>query len=196
MLEKLKEIFNSKNQKQNASSLIILLFAGVIVLLLSNFFLGGKDTSSKLNLNGTENGVSEDYISSFTEEDYIGGMEKRLEEILKKIKGVGEAHVMITFEDTSEKIPVFNTSQTNEKTDEKDAQGGAREVTREDLSKQIAVGSGGDSLMIMKEIKPKVRGVIVVAEGAENIEIKEKLYSAVKTVLGISGNKVEIYSSK
>lgn len=196
MLEKLKEIFNPKNQKKNASNLIILLFAGAVVLLLSNFFLSEKDNTSKLASNGTDNGLKKDNILDYTEEDYAGDMEKRLEEILKKIKGVGEVDVMITFDDTSEKIPVFNTNQIIEKTDEKDAQGGTREVTREDLSQQIVVGSGGDSLMIMKETKPKVRGVIVVAEGAENIEIKEKLYSAVKTVLGVSGNKVEVYSSK
>lgn len=196
MLEKLKEIFNPKNQKKNASSLIILLFAGAVVLLLSNFFLSEKDNTSKLASNGTDNGLKKENILDYTEEDYAGDMEKRLEEILKKIKGVGEVDVMITFDDTSEKIPVFNTNQIIEKTDEKDAQGGTREVTREDLSQQIVVGSGGDSLMIMKETKPKVRGVIVVAEGAENIEIKEKLYSAVKTVLGVSGNKVEVYSSK
>ncbi len=196
MLEKIKEFFNPKNQKKNASSLIVLLLVGAIVLLLSNYFLTENDNTSKLSSTGNDISSNEGYTSDFTEEDYTSNMEKRLEEILKKIKGVGEVDVMITFDDTSEKIPVFNTNQTIEKTDEKDAQGGTREVTREDLSQQIVVGSGGDSLMIMKETKPKVRGVIVVAEGAENIEIKEKLYSAVKTVLGVSGNKVEVYSSK
>lgn len=196
MLEKLKEFFEPKNQKKNASSLIILLFAGAIVLLLSNYFLSEKNNNSMLPANGVGDSQTERYISESTEEDYVNNMERKLEEILKKIKGVGEVYVMITFDDTSEKIPVFNTSQTIEKTDEKDSQGGTREVTREDLSQQIVVGSGGSSLMIMKETKPKVRGVIVVAEGAENIEVKEKLYSAVKTVLGISGNKVEVYSSK
>ncbi|WIV10998.1 stage III sporulation protein AG [Proteiniborus sp. MB09-C3] len=196
MIEKLKEFFNPKNQKKNASNLVVLLFAGAIVLLLSNYFLGKKNDTGKSTLNGNDNGLREGYVFNSTEESYADNIEKKLEEILKKIKGVGEVYVMITFDDTSEKVPVFNTTQTVEKTDEKDAQGGTREVTREDLSQQVVVGSGGDSLMIMKETKPKVRGVIVVAEGAEDIEIKEKLYSAVKTVLGISGNKVEIYSSK
>ena len=102
---------------------------------------------------------------------------------------------MVNLEDTAERIPAFNTTTINENTNENDSGGGAREVMREDL-KQEVVTANGDSMMIIKEVKPNVKGVIVVAEGAEDILVKEKLYSAVKTVLGIAGNKVEVYSSK
>lgn len=195
MLEKLKEFFNPKNQKKTVSNLIILLFVGAIVLLLSNFFLSDKNDNSSLEYDEKDNDFNEHYEYSIDEEGYVSSIESRLEEILKKIKGVGDVNVMITFEDTAEKVPVFNTTQTIERTDEKDAQGGTREITREDLSQQIAYESGSSSLMIAKETNPRVRGVIVVAEGAENIEIKEKLYSAVKTVLGVTGNRVEVYPS-
>lgn len=195
MLEKLKEFFSPKNQKKTTSNLVILLFAGAIVLLLSNFILSDKTNNSKFISNGNDNELREKYEANLKYEDYASSIESKLEEILKKIKGVGDVHVMITFEDTEEKVPVFNTTQTIERTDEKDAQGGTREITREDLSQQIVFGNSNDSLMILKETKPRVKGVIVVAEGADDIAIKEKLYSAVKTVLGISGNKVEIYSS-
>ncbi len=60
---------------------------------------------------------------------------------------------------------------------------------------QVVTNSEG-GMIVLKEIKPKVKGVIVVAQGAEDIEVKEMLYEAVKTVLGISGNRVEVYSSK
>ena len=36
----------------------------------------------------------------------------------------------------------------------------------------------------------------MIAEGAGDLEVKERLYEAVKTVLGIPGNKVEVYASK
>ena len=63
------------------------------------------------------------------------------------------------------------------------------------MTVQVATGSQG-SLTVLKEIKPTIKGVIVIAKGADNLEVKEMLYEAVKTVLGISGNKVEVYSSK
>lgn len=47
---------------------------------------------------------------------------------------------------------------------------------------------------MLREIKPQVRGVIVVAEGAEDIEVKMRLYDAVKTVLQVSGDRVQVYA--
>ncbi len=46
---------------------------------------------------------------------------------------------------------------------------------------QVATGSEG-SLTVLKEIKPTIKGgVIVIAEGgADNLEVKEMLYEAVK----------------
>lgn len=194
MLEKLKELFNIRNQKKTTWNLIILLFAGTIVLLLSNYILSDKQNLENLVLNEGGYDLKEQNKSNLME-DEASIIEAKLEQILKKIKGVGEVYVMVTFEETAEKVPVFNTTQIIEKTDEKDSQGGIREVTREDSTKQIVLGSSNSLLMVIKETKPKIRGVIVVAEGAENMEIKEKLYTAVKTVLGVSGNRVEIYSS-
>lgn len=194
MLEKLKELFSIKNQKKTTWNLIILILAGAVILLLSNFILSDKQEPDKLLLN--ERGYESKVQNEFNQiEDEASILEAKLEQILEKIKGVGQVDVMITFEETSEKVPAFNTTQIVEKTDEKDAQGGIREITREDSTKQIILGNSNSSLMVIKETKPKIRGVIVVAEGAEDLEIKEKLYSAVKTVLGVSGNRVEIYSS-
>ena len=53
-----------------------------------------------------------------------------------------------------------------------------------------------DEVVVLKEVKPNIRGVIVVAEGAEDIRVLEALYEAVKTVLGVSGNRVQIFPSK
>jgi len=103
---------------------------------------------------------------------------------------------MITLEDSSEKVPATNTTKTTETTKELDSEGGTREVNREDITSQMVSKSNDGSLVLLKEVKPNVKGVIVVAEGANDLIIMEKLYEAVKTVLGISGNRVQVYSSK
>lgn len=192
--EKFKEISSKDNSKKFMTNLTVLIFLGIALILLSNSFTETKVTNS----NNTDH-VKEEAIEETLEEELIGDYEKKikheLKEILSEIKGVGEVKIMVSLEDTAERIPAFNTTTVNENTNENDSTGGARKVVREDL-KQEVVTAGGDSLMIIKEVKPNVKGVIVVAEGAEDIIVKEKLYSAVKTVLGISGNKVEVYSSK
>jgi len=195
MLEKIKDMISKDKSKKYTANLIILLCLGVLLVIISNVFFS-SDEKKDISLS-TRDTVQDKYVNTANNlfEDYSYTIESKLKDILSQIKGVGKVNVMITLEDTAERIPAFNTTQMNEKTNEKDAQGGAREVVREDLTQQVVTGSGNESLMIIKEVKPKIRGVVVVAEGAEDIVVKEKLYSAVKTVLGISGNKVEIYSS-
>lgn len=194
--DKLEEIKLNNCSKKLINNLIILIFIGIVLILASNNFTPSKDVISK-DIESIEDKDIDKYKN--IESDLIGDYEKKIEmnlkEILSEIRGVGNIRIMVNLEDTAERIPAFNTVTVNENTDENDAGGGARKVVREDL-KQEVVTANGDSLMIIKEVKPNVKGVIVVAEGAEDIKVKENLYSAVKTVLGISGNKVEVYPSK
>lgn len=88
----------------------------------------------------------------------------------------------------------MNQTKTIETTNEIDSEGGKRETIREDETTQIVNLS--NDVVILKEVKPNIKGVIVVAEGAENPVILENIYEAVKTVLGISANKVQVFSSK
>ncbi len=102
---------------------------------------------------------------------------------------------MITLEDSLEKVPAMNQTKTIETTNEIDSEGGKRETIREDETTQIVNLS--NDVVILKEVKPNIKGVIVVAEGgAENPVILENIYEAVKTALGISANKVQVFSSK
>ena len=194
--EKIKEFMNKDNSKKFITNLTIAICIGIGLIVLSDTLLPNKETVSKSthDLDYAEEDKDKKVKKNLID-DYSDSMEIKLKEILSEIKGVGEVKIMINLEDTAEIVPAFNTTTVNEQTNENDAQGGVRTISRDD-SKQEVVTSKGDSLMVIKEVKPNVKGVIVVAEGAEDIEVKEKLYSAVKTVLGISGNKVEVYSSK
>lgn len=196
LTDKLKEITDKDDSKKFLKNLVIIIFIGVALVLVSNNLTPTKVVNSK---DKEELNVEESTKDFEIENDLIGDYERKieieLEEILSQIGGVGGVKIMVNLEDTAERIPAFNTTTINENTSENDSGGGAREVMREDL-KQEVVTANGDSMMIIKEVKPNVKGVIVVAEGAEDIVVKEKVYSAVKTVLGIAGNKVEVYSSK
>ena len=57
-------------------------------------------------------------------------------------------------------------------------------------------GSGGESPIILTERMPKIRGVIVIAEGAEDISVRFSLAAAVSTVLGIDENSVEVFAMR
>lgn len=188
----IKKFLDRLGNKKFVYNLLIVLVIGIILLISSSFFLS-KDKDSVESLN---TGVDYNFTNTFMSDmEYSSFLEAKLEEILMELKGVGQVKVMMTLDDTMEKIPAFNTIRNNETTSETDSQGGTREITREDVDIQV-VTSGDGGLMVLKERKPTVRGVIVIAEGADDLEIKEMVYEAVKTVLGVSGNRVEVYSSK
>lgn len=190
LIDKIKKYIEGANNKKFMNNLFIILIIGIILLIVANIFIEQKK-GAKIDLESEEK-LDEPINNDL---DYGIILERKLEDILSQLKGVSKVKVMITLEDTVEKIPVFNTTKNNETTNEIDSQGGTREIVREDMTIQAVTGSEG-SLIVLKEIRPTVKGVIVIAEGVEDLSVKEMLYEAVKTVLGIPGNKVEVYSSK
>lgn len=190
IIDRIKKYLAQINNKDLIKNLFIILIIGVILIIIADiFFQEKKGINTNLKV---ENEIN--YTSNI-EMDYGAILENKLEHVLGQLKGVGSVKVMITLEDTVERIPAFNTTKNNETTNELDSQGGTREIIREDMTIQVVTGSEG-SPIVLKEIKPTVKGVIVIAEGAEDLEVKERLYQAVKTVLGLPGNRVEVYTSK
>ncbi len=100
--------------------------------------------------------------------------QSQLREILTKIVGVGEVEVLVTIESTEEVTVERNTQETQQITNEQDQQGAKRHIT--DISRKGEVVlyevSGGKKPLVTKTIKPKIRGVLVVAKGAENLTVK------------------------
>lgn len=191
ILEKIKKHLEKMNNKEFINNLFIILIISVIFLIVANMFLKPKNMPVDY-----ENVNKEIQSINALEEDYSTYLEKKLINILSKINGVGNINVMVTLENSVEKIAATNTTITTEQTMENDSEGGTREINREDQTVQVMTKGNDDSLLVVKEIKPKVQGVIVVADGAEDPVLKEILYEAVKTALGITGNKVQVYSSK
>jgi len=192
-INRIKEHLENLNNKKFINNLFIILLVSVIVLLMISLFYDGDQNEIGLSTDGTTNQNNEKKV---VYDDYAASLEGKLEDILEKLEGVGKVDVMITFEDSIESVPASNTVKTTEITKEIDSDGGTREINREDVNIQMVSNTDDGDLVVLKEVNPSIKGAIVVAEGAEDLEVMEKLYEAVKTVLGITGNKVQVYSSK
>lgn len=53
-----------------------------------------------------------------------------------------------------------------------------------------------DEPLVVETMKPKIRGVLVVAEGAENIEVKKWIIEAVTRVLDVPSYRVAVMPKK
>ncbi len=126
----------------------------------------------------------------------ISTKEKELEEVLSNIKGAGKVSVMITYKNGNEVVCATNIeTQTNTVT-EKNENGGIKEseTVIENKSPVTIDSQNGENALVVVEKEPEIRGVIVVAQGADKINVKINLQKAVETVLQISPSQVEIFA--
>ncbi|MFD0711049.1 stage III sporulation protein AG [Paenibacillus sp. GCM10027626] len=125
-------------------------------------------------------------------------LENRLKDILEKIVGVGSVHVMITVDSTEESVYEQNEKESQQITDENDKSGGKRHSTSVTKEGQIVLmeSSGGQAPLLTKRIKPKIRGVLVVAKGAENATVRRIVLEAVEKGLNVPASRISIVPSK
>ena len=60
----------------------------------------------------------------------------------------------------------------------------------------VVTNNGKSELIVVKELMPKILGVVVVAEGASNIKTRLALLSATATALNVDADIIEIFTKK
>lgn len=191
--KKLKDRLINRGNKKNMQDLVIILIFGIIIVIASNFFFPPAKVSSGYVEVNTNSGSASNSQSQYT--SYEDSLESELTEVLRQIEGAGKVKVMIYYDSGNESVPAYNENDTTKVTEENDSSGGKR-VTSENSNSSTVVTTNdgsGNKPFIIKEVKPKISGVIVIAEGADNPEVKYKLYEAVKTIFNVDQYKVNVY---
>ncbi|MGM9531987.1 stage III sporulation protein AG [Intestinibacter sp.] len=185
-----KKLDLNEKEKKKLITLLSLGLVCLISLVLINF-IQNRNNKNQENAN-SEIQASEQLQKEETkseEED----LESRLTDILKEINGSGDVSVMITYDNSEEIEPAYNSNSTKETTSETDSSGGERTVETSSENKTM-VTSDSSKPIVIKTKEAKIKGVIVVASGASNPQVKETLYEAVQTALQISGHQVQVYA--
>lgn len=188
------------NNKKLLTNLLILLCAGVTMVVVANFF---GDISLKNKNNYEDNSITSgtDTLNDYStgQYNYEENMEKQLSYILSKIDNAGKVSVMITYKSSREFITDKDSSKSDKITNEKDNDGGIRvinELSTNDKTVLISEQGSNSKAVITKEINPEIKGIIVVAEGAKDVKVKQKLTNAVQTVLDIPAYRVIVLETK
>lgn len=120
-------------------------------------------------------------LSSFSSnkeetEGYAQTLESRLSEILSRIDGAGEVEVFLTVASEGEKVIAVETSESADGT-----------ITT------TPVFSGGEPV-ILEELMPEITGVLIVAEGADDLGVRFNLIEASASVLNINQSIIKVYT--
>lgn len=202
--------FNKMLKDKKFRNIIILCLVTIFILIAINVFqdspsLGNKLTSitnkgrSKSESTTTATSSTDASESkAITENEYEEQQKVNLINILKKMDGVGDVDVLIHFENGEKKVPAYDNTTQKSTTEETDNQGGKRVNDQNtDNSKVVMTTKNGENQpFIITTIKPKIVGIVVVAEGAQNSKIKYEIEQAVSKLYNLSLDKVNVYSMK
>lgn len=195
-IKKIFEKYFKGDSKKTVRNMVIVILFGVLLILIGDIISGLSNKNTDIQNSTVEvNTTTGIPVTSNTYEERI---KKDLTDTLSMITGVGKVTVMIYFEGGSESIPAVDITNTNRKTDEKDNQGGTRTTTEESKNTNVVIIDKNNNRepFIVRQVNPAIGGVMVVAEGAVNSEMKEKIHNAVKTVLNLPANKVTVLPMK
>ena len=174
----LAELF-AKFMNKRGLKIVFLVLVGIVGLIL----LLGIDFKRDKVVNSNDVVSSTGYIGTI---DYCKLIENKLIDVLSAVDGAGQVSVMITVDGSPELVYANEKDQTS-------STNSSGSVTTATYSSPIIVNANGSSTaLVMTEILPKVKGVIVVASGAGNVATKLDLLNAVSTLLDISTNQVTI----
>jgi len=185
-------------EKQKKVLLIAVLVLGFGVLLAG--YRGIPSTNNNMRVDEQIPNLTTvvSYTSAITQAE--AALEQRLERILTKMDGVGNVSVSVVFKESPEYEYAVNVSTSEKSITESDQSGGNRVTLDTTESGQLVLvrsaNNTGEKPVVVKEIKPEILGVLVVAQGASNPLVKAELTRAVQTLLGISLDQVTVVSGE
>lgn len=179
--------------------LILIGLIGVMLMILNSFIsVQELDPSSQERASPEE----EVFMGSAKEESTFQEIEKsyedRMKDILEQMAGINGVEIMVTIESTEELIVHQNERETQHITEERDKNGANRHITDVTREGEIVLytATGEEVPIILKTIKPKIRGVVVVAGGAENATVKKLIFDAVQKGLDVPSHRISIIPRK
>jgi len=161
-----------------------------VILLLVGGMLDFQPTKTKTEVPG-------EIVKSATpvmNRSYEEALESKLANLLSQVKGAGAVAVSVTLETGSTQEHAKNVVKETRTVQEKDTDGGVRTTTEIKESEQVLLSkeNGADHPVMVREIKPTIKGVLVIAEGANDSTVKMNLTKAVEAGLGIPSYKITV----
>ncbi|WP_202076703.1 stage III sporulation protein AG [Caldalkalibacillus salinus] len=212
----MKPIFFEEKQEQESRSeenkltitqwILLVGCIGLGAMMLHHYFNDQRQvqpvtSSSQENLTheadeteDTEEVFGPSRSSPETMREYERFYENKLKDTLTTIRGVGDVTVFVNLDSTEQIVVEKNVRTQHSQTNEQDREGGSRSIVDDTTDEQVVIirkNDGDEPVIIMKK-KPKVRGVMVVASGAENAQVKAWILEAVQRTLDVPLHRISV----
>ena len=197
----LKEFLREKKwKKMKKDQWLILFLAGVLLLVVA--MPTGKSSSKTVKQQNAQTEIAQTNGTGSGESDYEKTLETRLAQILEGMEGVGNVQVMITFRDQGESIVEKDvtmredTQEGEQKEGETDTVNGGSGSCENSETTVYARSDGDETPFVNRAILPKIDGVLIVAEGGDDSEVRKNISESVEALFGLDAHKIKIVKMK
>lgn len=109
-------------------------------------------------------------------------IEERMKDIFSKISGVGNVDVLIYYRSGEETVYAKDIDSRNGE-------------NTSDYQEKTVFAANSEPVAVKKKF-PDIEGVLIVAEGGDNIKVKNQLIRSTQALLGVEAHKIEVLKMK
>ena len=167
------------DDKKKGKLIFLIGLLGIVMILISTLFPKSTTTTSS--------------TKQISAEKYVASLEAEIKNVVSDIIGSKKVKVLITLNSGVEYVYANELKQDTDKME--NSQGdGKNQSQQKDNNEQkyvlVNAPNGGQIALLLTELTPKIRGVVVVCEGGENEAISNTIKSAVTVALDIASTRV------
>ena len=119
----------------------------------------------------------------------VNELEKKLEEVLGSMAGVGRVKVAITADTSSQTVYAYD--------EDKSMTVGNDSRSVDSRTSLVSIGSSGNpQALAVRTDQPAYRGAVVVCEGAENAAVRLEVAQVVSSLVGIGTDRIVVSKMK
>lgn len=174
--DKIKKMFERIKKIKHIE---IYLAIGLALIIGCFYFILMPSNKSESKTKTQIDNVSTSFENSW---EYIDYLENKLESVITRVKGVGNVDVVLTLEKGFEYI--YATEEETKTTSN------GTSIT----SSSVVMVDGQP--VIKEEIYPVVKGIVIIANGAEDLNVKMNILSIIQTVIEVDNSKINILAGE
>lgn len=171
----------------------------VVVILLLVFWPSAADheKQEKQEKQQTEE-VQTQVQAEETNADERKKLEDDLKRILLQVEGVGEVDVAVTMESTGRKLVEKDVPLSESSVDETGNGTNSKKESKnsEEATVYLENADGTKAPYVIEETMPVVRGVLVVAQGADDPQVVAEIKEAAMALFHLEAHKIKVMKRK
>ena len=168
----------------------------VVVILLLAFWPSAADHEEQEKQQTEE--VQPQVEATETNADERKKLEDELKRILLQVDGVGEVDVAVTMESTGRKLVEKDVPLSESSVDETGNGTNSKKESKnsEEATVYLENADGTKAPYVIEETMPVVRGVLVVAQGADDPQVVAEIKEAAMALFHLEAHKIKVMKKK